>query len=211
MPEMTKIDSYAMQHAREYGHDCFIRLLLHSSFKFPETLIDEEEEIYRWVIKAILQRQGSRTVGRLLANQMRRKGYNCDFELVAGTLIGEHYSWGQWRYQIESVRTHSTYYSDEFIKKKGIRKEDLLVYKLVYKYGCKHCRQIWLHKDGTPKLYTEDFVRNQSTNYDKKPNEWKPQIGLVHPGCTEGGIKIARLGIDNLTYPKIFDCDVQDR
>jgi len=41
-------------------------------------------------------------------------------------------------------------------------------------------------------------------------SEWKVQLRIIYLDCNEAGIEVARSGIANIVYPKIFDYGVQE-
>ena len=209
MQQLTKIDSYAIQHAENRPQQYFADLM-RKAFKSPQDLICEEKEIYDWTMKVLTNKIAPREAVRHFANYMRKKGHPYDAGIVLATVIGEHSCWGEWQYQMENVKRFGLNYSYDFREKMKITETEILVYKIVYLYGCNQCKRIWLHKDCTPRLYTEKFVRSQSSNYGQKAKDWRPQIGLMHPGCTDSGIALAISGVTDLTYPRIFDYGVQD-
>jgi hypothetical protein len=208
---MTKIDLYTIEHIKQNAHGYLTPILHDQLIDDPiKELSEEENEINKWIIEGIMNKSSANDVGRKLGNIMRTMGYNRDYERVARTLMGEHYSWGHWQYQMETVKKFGTNYTDQFKKKMKIEETDILVYKLSSKSACKRCHKIWAHEDGTPKLYTEKYLRSQESNYGKPKSRWKPQIGLMHPNCSESPLIVARLGTTNIVYPKIFDYNVQD-
>ena len=204
MQMLTKIDSFALQHVEEHSSDYFKNIVL-GAFGSSDTLINVEKDVYDWVIKVLSRKLSSREALRHFSNQMRKEGFPYDTDMILSTLISEHYSWGKWKYEMETLKQFDAHYTKDFRKTIGISENDVLIFKLVSKFGCEHCKNIWVHKDGTPRLYLEEFVRSQPSNYDKKPKEWQPQIGPIHFGCTESGIEVARLGVTNLVYPNIFE------
>lgn len=57
------------------------------------------------------------------------------------------------------------------------------VYKLCRADACTRCTEAYQNPDGTPKIFTIGELRANGTNVGRKPSEWKPVIGCMHPYC----------------------------
>ena len=49
--------------------------------------------------------------------------------------------------------------------------------------ACKHCRRLFLDKDGKPRVFTVDELANNGTNAGRKTAAWRATIWPVHPNC----------------------------
>ena len=59
--------------------------------------------------------------------------------------------------------------------------DDQLVYKQPAPNACKHCKRVYLHGDGTPKIFKLSDL--ETSNVGRRADEWKPTIEAVHPWC----------------------------
>jgi hypothetical protein len=48
---------------------------------------------------------------------------------------------------------------------------------------CKSCRNAYLNKDGSPKIFRLSELEANGSNIGLKPNEWKPTLGQLHLNC----------------------------
>ena len=208
---MTKIDYEAVEYAKKRMHGYIRPLLSEIQGDLVKDLHAEETTINAYVLRGIRDREGMKVMGRKLGNEMRERGYSRDYDRVMRTELGESYSLGRWQYEVKDAQEFGTHYTKELTQRLAVKATDLLVYKRVNQNACKYCREIWTHEDGTPKLYTENYVKTREPNYGKRAADWMPQLGLIHPNCSgEGGVRVARFGVDNLVRPKLFDYPVQD-
>lgn len=61
---------------------------------------------------------------------------------------------------------------------------DTIIFKRPNPNACKHCKRLYLEKDGiTPKLFKLSEMIANGTNYGKKVDEWKAVLGIMHPHC----------------------------
>ncbi len=61
---------------------------------------------------------------------------------------------------------------------------DTLVFKRPNPDACKHCKRLYLEKDGiTPKLFKLSEWLANGNNVGKKVDEYKPTLSVVHPHC----------------------------
>ncbi len=49
--------------------------------------------------------------------------------------------------------------------------------------ACDRCKALYLDGDGNPRVFTEDELRANGTNFKVKAKDWKPVIGTTHPHC----------------------------
>jgi hypothetical protein len=59
--------------------------------------------------------------------------------------------------------------------------DNQLCYKRPSPSACKHCKRVYLHADGTPKIFRLRDL--ETSNVGKKAQDWKPTIEAVHPWC----------------------------
>ena len=59
--------------------------------------------------------------------------------------------------------------------------DNQLCYKRPAPNACKHCKRVYLHADGTPKVFKLKDL--EISNVGLKAAEWKPTIEAVHPWC----------------------------
>lgn len=63
-------------------------------------------------------------------------------------------------------------------------KENTKVFKRPNPDACKHCKRLYLERDGmTPKIFTLAELMANGTNIGKKVAEWKPTLGIIHAHC----------------------------
>lgn len=53
---------------------------------------------------------------------------------------------------------------------------------------CDFCRKAYLDSDGSPKVYTMNYLMGNGSNYGKLRKDWLPTIGPAHPNDRESGI-----------------------
>lgn len=59
--------------------------------------------------------------------------------------------------------------------------ENQLCYKRPSPNACKHCKRVFLHADGTPKIFRMKDLA--TSNVGLKAADWKPTVEAVHPWC----------------------------
>lgn len=57
------------------------------------------------------------------------------------------------------------------------------VWKRCQPTACVRCRAAYQNPDGTPRIFTIGELRQNGTNAGRKPAEWLPVIGCMHPFC----------------------------
>jgi hypothetical protein len=72
--------------------------------------------------------------------------------------------------------------------------QDPLVYKIVARTACKHCKRIW-GEASSPRYYRLSEIAANPSNEGLKADTWQAQIGPIHPNCTEGGL-LVKIGDD---------------
>lgn len=99
--------------------------------------------------------------------------------------------------------------ADAMVKRnEGVKEpHEVYCYKILVQDAalCDYCRKFYLNPDGTPKVYKVSELMKNGTNYGKKPSEWKPVIGSVHPNCRDRLVELPdgwgfRPGSDRLEY-----------
>lgn len=64
------------------------------------------------------------------------------------------------------------------------KKGETLVFKRPNPDACKHCKRLYLEKDGiTPKVFKLTDLMANGNNIGLKVADWKPTLGIVHPHC----------------------------
>jgi hypothetical protein len=95
-----------------------------------------------------------------------------DYERVARTELNDAYAQGVF----SGLASH-------------YRGQDPLVYKIVAKTACKHCKRIW-GKSDSPRYYRMSEVAANPSNEGIKAANWQAQVGTIHPNCTEAGLLV---------------------
>lgn len=73
---------------------------------------------------------------------------------------------------------------DELRREEKSTGEKMKVFKRPAPDACKHCKLLYLEKDGvTPILFTLDELEANGTNVGLKVADWKPVVGSIHPWC----------------------------
>lgn len=61
---------------------------------------------------------------------------------------------------------------------------DTLIFKRPTPNACKHCKRLYLEKDGiTPRVFKLSEMISYGNNVGKKVEDWKPVLGILHPSC----------------------------
>jgi hypothetical protein len=59
---------------------------------------------------------------------------------------------------------------------------------------CKFCNKFYNDTDNTPRVYRLSDLLKNGSNYGKKPQDWLPNISVIHPNCRESPIMELRSG-----------------
>jgi len=72
----------------------------------------------------------------------------------------------------------------------GLDPNEIYVYKISVQDSalCNFCKQFYVDSDGSPKLYTLNYLLGNGSNFGKKKSEWLPTVGPAHPRDRESGI-----------------------
>jgi hypothetical protein len=60
---------------------------------------------------------------------------------------------------------------------------DVLVAKQPMPDACKHCKALYLNKDGLPRIFRLSDLEANGTNVGKKTGQWQATVGPLHPNC----------------------------
>lgn len=77
-------------------------------------------------------------------------------------------------------------FAQEILEGKSIyssKGEDTRVFKNPNPDACKHCKRLYLERDGTPKVFKLADLMANGSNVGKKVADWKPVVGITHPHC----------------------------
>lgn len=61
--------------------------------------------------------------------------------------------------------------------------DQTLVYKVCQSTACSRCVEAYQNPDGSPRIFTIGELRRNGTNAGRKPGEWLPVLGCMHPHC----------------------------
>ena len=124
-----------------------------------------EQAIKDSVKRAVIQRDSIKSVVLELGNKFG--DWQRNLNRIAATEMQNAYEWGR---------------AEELKKVYGT---DVEVYKDVYPGACRYCIQLFLTNGigSQPKIFKLQELIANGNNYNSKPENWKPVLGVVHPFC----------------------------
>jgi len=130
-----------------------------------------EKDLFTRIIQTEVKTgiEGRKTVAQVAVDMAKKtQDWRTDFGRIADTFMHASYEEGR---------------AAHIAKHEG---KDALVYKDVYPGACKYCIRHYLTNGlgSEPRIFKLSVLRaNGQNNIGRKPNEWKPVLGYMHPWC----------------------------
>lgn len=88
--------------------------------------------------------------------------------------------------QVDRVlRTETQMLANESIAADAVRSQGAKakVKRVPESGACRYCRQLFLNSEGQPKTFLVSDLISYGTNAGRRPADWMPTLGPVHPNC----------------------------
>ncbi len=172
LPEMNTIQKGSLDYIRSRGAQYIVGLGNRVADDFTTLAIESEGEIRKTLKADIAEEVATSTIRRETSRKLASRLGNAtgdwarDMDRIARTELVNAHQEGQvaaWEVPLKTG---------------GFR-----MAKRVAPGACSTCQKLYTNSDGSPKIFTEEELRANGTNFKRKQKEWLPVIGSTHPNC----------------------------